>query len=294
MFGLVQAALAFASRCFFLFLGFFYGFYKYAQHWVTGQCEIARICLNSSKNANYVLHLESSFNQSKSAKLRQVATCASEESVEAFVKYVIQFKAIRPADASKIQPPLTMAVSMLSSYSSLIAQMDVLIWSNVMPEENLAGRFTKQWEIIGFQGKDPATDFRGMGLFGFRNILYFTRNYRELAQRQVLASRHPTKGYFWAITAINLSELLYRQVQQQLWKPLFCTPAHRDVLTPAASGMDNLHEIFARIMHEFHDFWMLKQRDIMQFGRYRDQFKEMLELKYRRDPFSLLRPHTAN
>jgi hypothetical protein len=45
-----------------------------------------------------------------------------------------------------------------------------------MPGHELKSRYSEQWKEIGFQGKNPATDFRGMGesdvkffnfLFGF-------------------------------------------------------------------------------------------------------------------------------
>ena len=33
-----------------------------------------------------------------------------------------------------------------------------------MPETALENRITSQWGEIGFQGKNPETDFRGMGM----------------------------------------------------------------------------------------------------------------------------------
>lgn len=36
----------------------------------------------------------------------------------------------------------------------------------MMPNTPLKERITKQWGDIGFQGKDPQTDFRGMGMPG--------------------------------------------------------------------------------------------------------------------------------
>ena len=40
------------------------------------------------------------------------------------------------------------------------------LWDNLMPGKVLKGRLTEQWIEIGFQGKDPATDFRGAGILG--------------------------------------------------------------------------------------------------------------------------------
>ena len=41
-----------------------------------------------------------------------------------------------------------------------------------MPGTQLEARHTKQWQDIGFQGKDPATDFRGMGVLGLYCLQY--------------------------------------------------------------------------------------------------------------------------
>jgi len=37
----------------------------------------------------------------------------------------------------------------------------------MMPDTPLEERITKQWGDLGFQGKDPQTDFRGMGMLCF-------------------------------------------------------------------------------------------------------------------------------
>lgn len=46
------------------------------------------------------------------------------------------------------------------------------LWDLLMPSEKLESRITKQWGNIGFQGDDPKTDFRGMGMLGLSNLLY--------------------------------------------------------------------------------------------------------------------------
>ena len=40
------------------------------------------------------------------------------------------------------------------------------LWENLRPGEELKDRKTGQWIDIGFQGKDPKTDFRGAGILG--------------------------------------------------------------------------------------------------------------------------------
>lgn len=40
------------------------------------------------------------------------------------------------------------------------------LWKNLKPDTDLGERLTEKWIDIGFQAKDPATDFRGAGLLG--------------------------------------------------------------------------------------------------------------------------------
>ena len=53
----------------------------------------------------------------------------------------------------------------LESYNSMNTHHEALLeklWKALKPYTRRNGRFTKEWQEIGFQGKDPATDFRGM------------------------------------------------------------------------------------------------------------------------------------
>jgi hypothetical protein len=48
----------------------------------------------------------------------------------------------------------------------------VKLWALLMPNDELKERCGKHWDRIGFQGTDPATDFRGMGMLGLHCMLY--------------------------------------------------------------------------------------------------------------------------
>lgn len=41
-----------------------------------------------------------------------------------------------------------------------------------MVGHKLEARISKQWQDLGFQGNNPATDFRGMGMLGLQCLLY--------------------------------------------------------------------------------------------------------------------------
>lgn len=45
------------------------------------------------------------------------------------------------------------------------------LWTALKGEQDpLDTKITKRWTEIGFQGSDPSTDFRGMGLLGLINL----------------------------------------------------------------------------------------------------------------------------
>jgi hypothetical protein len=84
------------------------------------------------------------------------------------------------------------------AYNSDDAQHEqklLTLWENLMPDVKLTSRVSKQWGDIGFQGDDPKTDFRGMGLLGLDNLIYFSTKYTSTARRILLHSQHPTRGY---------------------------------------------------------------------------------------------------
>lgn len=70
----------------------------------------------------------------------------------------------------------------------------VQLWEVLNPSYPLSGRISKQWTEIGFQGDDPMTDFRGMGILGLENLLYFSTNHTKIARLILLHSNHPTQG----------------------------------------------------------------------------------------------------
>jgi ELMO/CED-12 family/SAM domain (Sterile alpha motif)/N-terminal or F0 domain of Talin-head FERM/ELMO, armadillo-like helical domain len=84
------------------------------------------------------------------------------------------------------------------------------LWHTVNPNVKLQSRVSDQWKELGFQGADPATDFRGMGLIGLKHLLYFakvyTSTFKDMAHQQ--ASRE-TKYYPTAVAGINISQMLF-------------------------------------------------------------------------------------
>ena len=96
-----------------------------------------------------------------------------------------------------------------TAYSSADASHERLLrrlWNCGFPGVEMSERVTEQWLRIGFQGADPATDFRGMGVLGLQNLVYFGEHYPEVFQR--LVSKQRKRDYPLACAGINVTAML--------------------------------------------------------------------------------------
>ena len=83
------------------------------------------------------------------------------------------------------------------------------LWACSFPQESLDERVSDQWKRLGFQGRDPATDFRGCGVFGLQQLIAYARKYPAAFQFH-LKGEHHEEAYPFAITAINLVNLIFQ------------------------------------------------------------------------------------
>ncbi|ETO24407.1 hypothetical protein RFI_12753 [Reticulomyxa filosa] len=64
-----------------------------------------------------------------------------------------------------------------------------------------------RWEVVGFQGKSPESDFRGLDLLGLRAMLWFGRTYTKYSKSVLYYTHkyHYTNNWFcYYVTGINL------------------------------------------------------------------------------------------
>lgn len=106
------------------------------------------------------------------------------------------------------------------------------LWTAVFPDEPLDDRVSSQWKQLGFQGTDPATDFRGMGLLGLRNLHYLCST-RTAAVRRILEAK---KEYPFAVTGINITHMMFQM--------LGVSPNSGDVEKPLSSWWSPLLVFF--------------------------------------------------
>ncbi|KAG5538747.1 hypothetical protein RHGRI_019341 [Rhododendron griersonianum] len=101
------------------------------------------------------------------------------------------------------------------------------LWDAAFPGEELCGLVSEQWKAMGWQGKDPSTDFRGGGFISLENLLYFGRNfpfndssnYKPLhSPGLVLFYSLPFRNLCYNLTCKDLPQFLQRSFQDLLLK----------------------------------------------------------------------------
>jgi hypothetical protein len=87
-----------------------------------------------------------------------------------------------------------------------------LLWEYSTNGEVLESRISNQWKTIGFQGKDPATDFRGVGVFGLYNLIYFAKYYpKKYSEMLKQTKKKAHLSYPFAIAGFNVTMMVFLQ-----------------------------------------------------------------------------------
>ncbi|ELW64213.1 ELMO domain-containing protein 1 [Tupaia chinensis] len=193
---------------------------------LTGRCELQRICYNTKPGASRTMKIETSLRDSKS-KLLQTSVSVHPDAIEKTIEDIMELKKINPDINPQLGISLQACLLQIVGYRNLIADVEKLrrepydsdnpqheemllkLWKFLKPNTPLESRISKQWCEIGFQGDDPKTDFRGMGLLGLYNLQYFAERDATAAQQVLSDSLHPKCRYSFAIVGINITDLAY-------------------------------------------------------------------------------------
>ncbi|KAG0050022.1 hypothetical protein BGZ83_005185 [Gryganskiella cystojenkinii] len=156
------------------------------------------------------------------------------------------------------------------------------LWDLLSPNEKLSGRYTKQWTDIGFQGKDPATDFRGMGMLGLDDLVYYAKYYPISSKYTLECSHHETSWYSFAIVGINITSFAVQTLRtRQLQYYLFLNGADISIY----------HEFYCYLFHRFNSYWstLEPKPSIMDFERVFADFKGTMERQLTRRKLMMLK-----
>ncbi|XP_031104042.1 uncharacterized protein LOC116007477 isoform X3 [Ipomoea triloba] len=113
------------------------------------------------------------------------------------------------------------------------------LWNLTFPDVELKGLVSEQWKDMGWQGCNPATDFRGCGFLSLENLLFFARNYPDCFHRLLFKKigTRATWEYPFAVAGINVSFMLIQMLELSSEKPK-CRPGINFVKLLAAPAED--------------------------------------------------------
>ena len=148
------------------------------------------------------------------------------------------------------------------------------LWKALKPGVTLSKRISDDWEELGFQGKDPATDFRGNGVLGLANLVYFAENHGAFARKMMseggfTEERSQTmQWYMLAVTGINLTSPIAAmvasgEVDRFLKGDVPATVQPDDVLGHPSIILHS--QLYSTLMMQFHNLWMKQKPAIAHF-----------------------------
>jgi len=137
------------------------------------------------------------------------------------------------------------------------------LWDTMFPGVTRSARITNEWDELGFQGTDPATDFRGMGILGLLNLLYFAKTYNQIS-RDILLDSKGKYEYPYAITGINFTATIVKLLNQRKLNVYFLNNG---------CNLKYFSELYCKIFIEFNDFWnKSKPANIFEFSTIKTKF----------------------
>ncbi|KAL6543558.1 hypothetical protein OROGR_010055 [Orobanche gracilis] len=80
------------------------------------------------------------------------------------------------------------------------------LWCATYPGQELQSLVSDQWKEMGWQGKDPSTDFRGGGFISLENLLFFAKTYSSLLRKQ--AGKRAVWEYPFAVAGVNITFMI--------------------------------------------------------------------------------------
>jgi len=152
-----------------------------------------------------------------------------------------------------------------TAYDSSNAEHEAMLerlWQTLKPgRKREGGRVSEAWKEIGFQGTDPATDFRGGGFLSLLSAVHLAEHHTDYCGRHIAVFNIPgNELLYWplAITSINVTgwvvDLLARGELDLVLYARGCT-------------LEAINEVHVALFRRFALTWEReKPKTIMEFG----------------------------
>ncbi|KAI3970264.1 hypothetical protein MKX01_023911 [Papaver californicum] len=140
------------------------------------------------------------------------------------------------------------------------------LWSATYPGQHLHGLISEQWKEMGWQGKDPSTDFRGAGFISLENLLFFAKTFPISFQR--LLNKQGGKRAAWeypfAAAGVNITFMIMQMLDLESTKPrTFVRAVFIQMLSEDEWAFDLLYCVAFVVMDKK---WLDKNATYMEFN----------------------------
>ena len=130
----------------------------------------------------------------------------------------------------------------------------------------------ERWQDLGFQGSDPSTDFRGMGLLGLEQLLSYSQIAPKSAHNIWQQSRLGSAWFTFATVGINITALLYSLLISRSADEFFYTRSPTD-------AMHTLNHAYQLVFEAFGQYWVVEDaKDVMDFSRIFSKLRKDVQL----------------
>ena len=268
-------------------------FVKSLMHSITGKCELERICEVGKHTFVECQAIEYSLYHSKKDEIRNLLVTDSTK-IKDGMQTILRIKRIVPTDGLYFLDSMQKFLRKIFTYNKLFSEVEKLrlskydedddehekllykLWNLLKRDDSLDERITSRWGEIGFQGKNPATDFRGMGVLSLHNLIYLMEKNESIGLKIFGMSNHPNFGFSFAIVGINFTGAAYELLKNGKLKGYVYN------LEDAEYSLNNFQDFFCDIFLEFSEYWMMREPpNIMSFNAIKDDY--MKEVNKRLD-----------
>jgi len=155
------------------------------------------------------------------------------------------------------------------------------IYRELTGKSGIISRYGEHWEVIGFQGTDPATDLRGAGILGLMQLLAFLGQHRELVRKMWDHSRHETFHFPFAVCGLNMTQIV---------KELLREGKIDDIIMQEKKVMKVCNELYFSVFYKLYDVYKSKNCTIHEYSSVQKEIRGIV----RDDPYSVMQDFRVN
>ena len=257
---------------------------KQLLHRITGKCELERLCQTGKYGFVECREIEYSLYHSKQEEIRKLLVSDTGK-VKSFMQTILYIKRIVPEKDLYFLSSMPKFIRKIVSYNAVLTEADNIrgiaydeeneeheallqqLWSLLKGDDKLSERYTRRWTEIGFQGKNPATDFRGMGVLGLKNLVFLFEKFPDVGLKIFGQSNHPKYGFSFAIMGINFTGMAFDLLRSGKLKGYMYNLDDQDY------NLENFQDFFTDLLNEFADYWVMREPpNIMSFNEIKTDF----------------------